>query len=231
MPTPTFVLVHGGWAGAWCWRDLTLVLDARGVAWRAVELASSRAGADPTTDLADDAGQVIAAARGAGPVMLVGHSYGGSVITEAAPDIEDLRGLIYVAALLPQRGESSTDASRAAKARTRLDEAIYVEGEILRLRPDIARDALYNDCDDELAQWALDRLSTQTLASFRSVRTSVDLDVPTRYIACSEDRAIDPATQAVMAQRCSDVTVLSSGHSPFLSQPNALADALLTSFE
>ncbi|MBW4077746.1 MAG: alpha/beta hydrolase [Acidobacteria bacterium] len=231
MSSPIFVLVHGGWAGAWCWRDLTRVLDARGATWRALDLPSSQVGTSATTDLRDDASSVVEVTRGAGPVLLVGHSYGGSVITEAAPDIEDLRGLIYVAALLPQRGESSTDASRAAKARTRLDEAIYVDGEILRLRPDIARDALYNDCDAELAQWALDHLSTQTLASFRSVRTSVDLDVRTRYITCSEDRAIDPATQSIMADRCDDVTVLSSGHSPFLSQPVALADALLNSFE
>ncbi|MHB1089060.1 MAG: alpha/beta hydrolase [Acidimicrobiales bacterium] len=227
MSSPTFILVHGGWAGTWCWRELTRVLDTRGVAWRTMDLPSSQIDAPATTDLSDDTAAVVAAARGAGPVVLVGHSYGGSVITQAAPLIDELVGLIYVAALVPQRCESSTDASRAVKVRTRLDEAIYLDGEILRLHRDIAGEALYHDCPDELAGWALDHLSSQTLASFRSERTSPDVDVARRYIVCSDDRAIDPSTQAVMASRCREVVTLASGHSPFLSQPETLADAIL----
>lgn len=227
MPSPTFVLVHGAWGGKWCWRDLSAELDARGVAWRSMDLPSSRLDAAPDTDLNDDAAAVIEAARDAGPVILVGHSYGGSVITEAAPLVEDLRGLVYVAALLPQQGESSTDASRAVKVRTTLDEAIYLDGEYLRLHRDLARGALYQDCDEELAGWALDNLSTQTLASFRSPRTSNDVTVPRRYVVCSQDHAIDPSTQAVMASRCSDVVVTASGHSPFFSRPGTLADLIL----
>lgn len=227
MSSPTFILVHGGWAGTWCWRELTRVLDARGAAWRALDLPSSRMDAAVTTDLNDDVAAVIEAAKGATSVVLVGHSYGGSVITQAAPFIDELVGLIYVAALVPLRGESSTDASRVVKARTRLDEAIYLDGEILRLHRDIAGEALYHDCPEVLANWALDHLSSQTLASFRSERTSLDLDIAKRYIVCSDDRAIDPSTQAVMASRCNEVVSLASGHSPFLSQPEALADAIV----
>ncbi len=227
MSSPTYVLVHGGWSGGWCWRELTRVLDERGAAWRTVELSSSRIDAPVTTDLSDDAANVVEVTKGLGPSILVGHSYGGSVITEAAPEIEDLAGLIYVAALIPLHGESSTDASRAAKVRTRLDEAIYLDADVLHLKPEVATEALYQDCDEELTKWAIDQLSTQTLASFRSARSSKDVAVVKRYILCSEDRAIDPATQAVMASRCDEVVTLKSGHSPFFSQPTALADAIL----
>lgn len=227
MSSPTYILVHGGWAGGWCWRELTRVFDERGVAWRTVELASSRLHAPAMTDLSDDATIVVEASKGLGPVILVGHSYGGSVITEAAPGVDDLAGLIYVAALLPFHGESSTDASRVAKVRTTLDEAISLDADILRLHPEIAAEALYQDCSEELTRWAIDHLSTQTLASFRSRRSAADVAVSTRYILCSEDLAIDPATQAIMASRCSEVVTLKSGHSPFLSQPEALADAIL----
>jgi len=229
MPSPTYVLVHGAWGGKWCWRDLTAEFDAREVRWLSVDLPSSRIDAAADTDLDDDAAAVVERARGVGPVVLVGHSYGGSVITQAAPFVEELRGLIYVAALLPQQGESSTDASRAVKIRTNLDEAIYLDGEFLRLRRELAGAALYHDCDEELARWALDNLSTQTLASFRSARTSNDVAVPRRYVVCSDDCAIDPSTQAIMASRCGDVVAVASGHSPFFSHPNTLADLILAS--
>jgi pimeloyl-ACP methyl ester carboxylesterase len=192
-----------------------------------VDLPSGRIDAASDTDLDDDAAAVAAVARGAGPVVLVGHSYGGSVITQAAPLVDDLRGLIYVAALLPERGESSTDASRVVRVRTELDAAIYPDGDYLRLRRELAGSALYQDCDEETVEWALERLSTQTLASFRAPRTSNDVAVARRYVLCSEDHAIDPSTQAVLASRCNEVVTLASGHSPFLSHPNALADLVL----
>ena len=226
MSLPTFVLVHGGWGGEWCWRELTAVLDSRGVEWRSLDLPSSRTSASPDTALAHDAQAVADAARDAGPVVLVGHSYGGCVISEAAPLINELRGLVYVAALVPELGESATEASRVLKVRTKLDDAITLDGEFLRLRREVAGEALYQDCGEQLTQWALEQLSTQTLASFRSSRTAPDQAVPRRYIACSEDNAIDPSTQAIMASRCSEEVVLASGHSPFFSHPNTLADLI-----
>src|ERR1700722_6925519 len=81
---PTYKLVHGGWSGAWCWRDVGAELDRREVSWRALDLPSSRNGADPSTGLADDAAAVAALADGDGPYILVAHSYGGAVVAEAA---------------------------------------------------------------------------------------------------------------------------------------------------
>ncbi|MDE3222999.1 MAG: alpha/beta hydrolase [Acidobacteriota bacterium] len=227
MSKPTYLLVHGAWGGAWCWELFGTELDARGARWRALDLPSSSPGAPPETYLIDDARDVAAQANELGPVILVGHSYGGSVITEAAPYVEDLRGLIYVAALLPQLGETSTDASRVLKLRTPLDEAIRSDGVTLSLDTDLARGALYQDCEDALANWALARLSTQTFASFRSPRASGDTGVFRRYVVCEDDRAIDPRTQRHLARDCEDVVEMASGHSPYLSRPSTLADLVL----
>lgn len=227
MSHPTYLLVHGAWGGSWCWEFVTHELNQRDVAYATLDLPSSTPNAHPETYLIDDARDVADVANSCGSVVLVGHSYGGSVITEAAPLVEKLHGLIYVAALLPEVGQSSTEASRSLNVRTALDDAIYLEDELLYLDQDLARGALYQDCEDEVANWALARLSSQTLASFRSPRASGDLDVARRYVLCEEDRAIDPATQALMASRCGDVVSMSSGHSPFLSRPVTLVDLVL----
>src|SRR5580692_7673013 len=149
MAEPTYVLVHGAWGGAWVWRDVGAELTRRGVPWVAVDLPSSIHGAHPTTYLADDANEVVQIANLEGPVVLVGHSYGGAVITEAAEDVTNLQRLIYIAALLPLLGESATEATREVQARTLLDEAIQVDGDYLTLDPNLAKKALFHDCTEE----------------------------------------------------------------------------------
>jgi len=71
VSSPTYILVHGAWGGAWCWRDVGVELDQRGVAWRAVDLPSSRNDAGPQTGLAEDAEAVAALANDDGPYVLV----------------------------------------------------------------------------------------------------------------------------------------------------------------
>jgi pimeloyl-ACP methyl ester carboxylesterase len=227
MEKPTYVLVHGAWGGAWCWRDLAKVFDARGVRFLTLDLPSSRGGASPTTDLSDDARSLALVANTGSPVTLVGHSYGGAVITEAAPHIEHLKGLIYIAALVPDAGESATDVSRLVRARTQLDSAIKLDGEILSLKSELVPSALYGQCSKEVKEWATSKLSTQTLASFRQARTAVSTPAPRRYIRCSDDHAVDPSLQALMAGRCDESIEIYSDHSPFLSHPEELADVLL----
>ena len=227
MPDPTYVLVHGGWGGAWVWRDLGAELTRREVAWTAVDLPSSTHGAHPNTFLSDDAREVAAVANAEGPVVLVGHSYGGAVLCEVAQDVTDLQRLVYVAALVPLLGESATEATREVRARTLLDEAIQVEGDFLTLDPALAKNALYQDCDEETADWALTQLTAQTIASFRSPRSSFEVDVPSYYVRCTLDNAVDLSVQELMAARCSEFATLESGHSPMFSMPEALCDLIL----
>ncbi len=229
MPSPTLILVHGAWGGAWCWRDFRVVLDRHDIMSLAVELPSSRFGAEPSTGLGEDAAAVIDLAMTvSGPIVLVGHSYGGAVVAEAAPSIQRLERLAYVAALVPLQGQSATAASREVRVKTLLDEAIEVDGEFLRLNPAIAARALYGECDAATTRWATEQLSVQTIASFRSPRTSGDTDVPSRYIMCTHDHAIDPELQVIMATRCDEVRSMPSDHSPSLSHPDVLFDALMT---
>lgn len=227
MTQPTFVLVHGAWMGPWCWRDLGLELTRRDVAWRTVQLPSSDANCDATADLYDDAARVVAATNDLDNVVLVGHSYGGMVITEAAPQIPGLVGAIYIAALVPTKSESATETARAVRVRSELDDAIEVDGALLRLNPEKARGALFGQCDEETSTWALRQLGRQTVASFRSPRKAESVDVSSLYIKCRSDRSIDPGLQNVMATRCDEHIEIESDHSPFLSHPHELADALI----
>jgi pimeloyl-ACP methyl ester carboxylesterase len=225
---PVYILVHGAWGGAWCWEAFTRDLDARGARWRTLDLPSSQVDGDPNDDLAADAEVVVTVAnQSEGPVVLVGHSYAGAVITEAATKVNSLEGLFYIAATIPKIGQSHSDTARLVQIRTEMDSAIHVDGPLLRLDLDAAAVALYGDCTRELREWAKSKLSTQTLASFRSVRTSPPVDVPTRYVLCRQDHALDASLQELLCQNCDEVIEIDSDHSPFLSHSEQLADILV----
>jgi pimeloyl-ACP methyl ester carboxylesterase len=227
MSSSTYLLVHGAWGGSWCWRDVGKELDVRGVTWKAVDLPSSRLGADPSTGLAEDAAAVLSFADSAGPYILVGHSYGGAVVAEVASRIENLERCFYVAALMPGPGESATDASRQVRVQTRLDDAIEVDGEFLRLNSDLAVPALYDRCDDVVAKWAVGQLSTQTIASLRSPREFENATSEKIYVRCTDDHAIDPQLQQLMSEECDFALDIESDHSPFLSVPSRFCDVIL----
>jgi pimeloyl-ACP methyl ester carboxylesterase len=227
LKRPTYVLVHGAWHGAWCWRDVGGELDRRGLAWRALDLPSAHDTAEGTSDLVDDAAAVAAIAGELGPVVLVGHSYGGVVIAEAAASVDQLTELVFVAALIPRPGQSATDASRELEVRTALDEAVVVDGPLLRIDPERASAAFYGDCSSVDQAWAIDHLGSQTLASLRFARRAPDPSVTRRYILCERDRAVDPSFQELMSRRCDDVIRLGSDHSPFLSHAVECVDAIV----
>jgi pimeloyl-ACP methyl ester carboxylesterase len=227
VTNPAYVLVHGAWGGAWCWDEVTTHLNHRGITWRAVDLPSSELDGDPDSDLAADAAVVIETAKALNcPVVLVGHSYGGAVITEAAPQVPKLSGLFYIAATVPDVGQSHSDTMRLVKVRTEMDDAIHVDGAIVRLDVDVAAAALYQECTPELRDWAKSLLSTQTLASFRGKRTATSVKVTSRYLRCRHDHALDPSLQELVSKRCDEVVEIESDHSPFLSHSGQLVDIL-----
>jgi pimeloyl-ACP methyl ester carboxylesterase len=157
----------------------------------------------------------------------VGHSYAGAVITQAAPLVDRLDSLFYIAATVPEIGQSHSDTARLVRVRTEMDSAIHLDGDILRLDLESAALALYQESSPELREWAKSRLSTQTLASFRGARTAASVDVPTRYVLCRHDHALDPSLQELVSNRCDEVIEIDSDHCPFLSHTEELADILV----
>ena len=226
MASPTFLLVHGAWHGSWCWQRLGTALDERDLAYDALDLPSS-SGQDASADLNSDVMALRRFSHGRGPVVFVAHSYAGAVVVEAAPKIDELIGIVYLAALVPRVGQTASDVTREYGRRSALDATMNrdLEG-FLRLDPEPAALALYGDCDEETRQWAIDKVSTQTLSSFRTARTSENIAVPSTYVMCSRDQAIVPEVQEQVAQRCDDIMEMDSDHSPFLSHPDKLADLL-----
>src|SRR3954463_14206017 len=107
-PTPTVVLVHGAFADASSWNGVIERLQARDV--------PVVAAANPLRGISSDSAYVAAVLEQTpGPVLAVGHSYGGAVITNAASEADNVVGLVYVAAFAPEEGERLGDASAASK--------------------------------------------------------------------------------------------------------------------
>jgi thioesterase domain-containing protein len=225
---PVFILVHGAWGGAWCWDKFVQDLDTLKADWRTVDLPSSKIGGDPNSGLAVDADIVAKTANAVdGPVVLIGHSYAGAVITEAAPRVNSLDSLFYIAATVPEIGQSHSDTARLVRVRTEMDGAMQVDGPLLRLDLEAAALALYQESAPELRDWAKSRLSTQTLASFRGVRTAAPVEVQSRYVLCRHDHALDPSLQELVSKRCNSVVEIESDHCPFFSHSEELAAILV----
>ena len=229
------LLVHGAWHGSWCWERVVPLLRARGVAVATLDLPSVHADASarstPERPLSDDAAAVRAAAASlGGPVVLCGHSYGGMVISLAAAGPAMLPGggrfarLVYLCAFMPQAGESllAIGGNRPAPW-IQLRE----DGTAL---PDLTRAAevFYGDCDEATQRWAVSQIRPQRAAAYAEVVPEPAWkQIPSTYVICSRDAAIPPPLQRdVFAPRASAVRELAASHSPFLSQPQALAELL-----
>ncbi len=232
----TFVLVHGAWHGAWCWEKLTPLLEARG--HRAVTLDLPGSGADRTplaqVTLESCAERVRAAiAAQPEPVVLVGHSMGGVVITAAAERIpERVRTLVYLTAFLVAPGEPLVAAAGNDPDTELAGNLVFSpDGLSVEVKPDAVRSAFYAQCSDSDAEGARARLVPQAAAVFS---TPVPYTperagrIPRVYIECTRDRAIGIGVQRRMAtaRPCAKVLSLDTDHSPFYSTPDALAAQL-----
>ncbi|MEZ5236756.1 MAG: alpha/beta hydrolase [Acidimicrobiales bacterium] len=228
--SPLVVLVHGAFHGAWCWAALQAELDRRGVPSIAVDRPGHGASSEPKGDLHGDADALAAVVRKlARPVVIVGHSYGGAVISQAdtAPYA---RHLVYLTAMVVDEGESATALSAtlpvvegpAARLFRRRDDGL------LEARPELAPLAFYARCAPEAAAAAVARLEPQRAATMKQPATRARWrEVPSTYVVCRQDQAIHPAAQAAMAERCGAVVELDADHSPFLGMPDQVADILV----
>ena len=212
------VLVHGAWHGKWAWETLAPHLEAAGLTVTAVDLPSTGG----QGDLAADTDVVRAAlAELDGPAILVGHSYGGIVISESAIP-ETVSHLVYVSAFLLPIGISLLDAlNHEVPAWISIDEP---NGVSRALTPETV---FFGDVPQDLIDAAVPRLTTQTLRSFAAPQTSAAwTEIPSTYVICDGDRALPPPAQEAMSQAATNVITLDSSHSPFLSQPERVAEIL-----
>jgi pimeloyl-ACP methyl ester carboxylesterase len=216
---PTFVLVHGAWHGAWCWDEVAARLRADGAPVVAVDLPSVASGGD----MYDDARFVRdAIAAVGGETVVVGHSYGGVVITEAAAGAEGVRHLVYLTAFMLDEGESLATITGSTPPDWQIADP---DGGTLSVAG--AQEVFYNTCPPEVADAAAARLRPHTIAAFVQPVTSVAWrDVPATYVICDRDNAIPVPAQEAMAARAGTTQRLDSDHSPFLTDPGALADLL-----
>ncbi|AOP47780.1 alpha/beta hydrolase [Streptomyces lydicus] len=221
-PRPSFLLVHGAWHRSECWDLVRKALAADGWTARTVDLPSAGPQRTPAAGMYDDADAIAARLRQAdGPVIVVGHSYGGLPVTQAAAGLPAAAHLVYLAAYLPEEGESllSVHGHGGDTAEDLCGTAPVVF--------DDPRTALFGDLPDEQAADAVSRLVTQSRRSFQQrVTRTAWRTVPSTYVLCEDDRALPPALQERMSTRATQVERLNTGHSPFLSAPTELAALL-----
>lgn len=235
MTLPSVILVHGAWHGAWCWASLQAELDRRGIASLAVDLPGHGTSDLPLGDLHGDAETVVRLLRsfeerGQPAPVLVGHSYGGAVVTEAVARCPRAAHLVYVAAFALERGESVMSALRSFPAReVALSGAMRVVdgGAASVLDAETAIPALYGECPAAVAEAAVARLSPQPMATMIQEVTGSPRDsVGSTYVLCERDRAVHPDHQRIMAARCTNTVVLDTDHSPFVSAVPRTADVI-----
>ncbi|MEY4161279.1 MAG: hypothetical protein RI939_8 [Actinomycetota bacterium] len=235
MAPPVLLLVHGAWHGAWCWAPLQAELDSRGIASHAIDMPGHGASPLPLTDMYGDARAVADAATAVGgSVILVGHSYGGVVISEAAHLLAgreevSVAHMVYVAAFCLDAGESTGSFLASQEDRTTLLNSAMIprdDGTVV-LEPATAARALYNCMSDRQIEAALPRLTPQPRITLgQPVSSAPWREIPSTYVVCEQDLSVNPVHQRVMAARCGDVRSLDTDHSPFASMPTQTADIL-----
>jgi pimeloyl-ACP methyl ester carboxylesterase len=235
-----FLLIHGAMGGAWCWERVIPGLEALGHEAVAIDLPGQGQDATPVTEitLARYADAACAALEQFDdPVLLTGHSMGGMVITQAAARRPDLiAGLVYVAAFLPQPGESLIEITHLPEAAGDSVQAnIVVEGDppVATMPLEAAPDALYHCCTPEQIEWALPRRGRQPVIPFTQPVVAGDDPaafeaLPRAYVMCLQDRAIRPPLQRLLCARagCDPVIEIDTDHSPWLSRTDELVAAL-----
>ena len=223
---PSIVLVHGAWANGSSWSEVIPLLQQRGLDVVAVT--------NPSTSFEDD----VAATRRAiddlpGDVILVGHSYGGAVITEAG-NSDKVKALVYVAAFAPAVGQSINAIVGAAPEPPPWQGELHADatgwltwsaaGMAQYFAPDLSPEqaAVLAAVQSPLFSGAFDGQVTKTAYS----------DKPSWYVIADNDQVIPPALQQMFADSIGATAVhVASSHVAMLSQPQVVANAIIAAVE
>ena len=237
-----FVLVHASWHGAWCWDKVVPLLRSAGHQVTATDLPGHGADRTPADQirLATYVQHVVGLldAQG-GPVILVGHSSSGLVVSQVAEERPDrIRTLVFLSAFLVADGEAwrggqdpGSKVGPLFRMEFRPGTKIPLQSRIDVSNPDAVKLAFYNDCEENDARAAIARLVPEPAAPMvEKLRLSADRfgRVDKVYILCSRDNAVSPPMQRnyIAKWPMRKVITLDSGHSPFLSMPARLSEVL-----
>jgi len=229
---PTVVLVHGGWADSSGWNSEVTALQRLGY--------PVIAPANPLRGLASDAAYVRSVLTTIdGPIVLVGHSYGGAVITNAAVGVAQVKALVYIAGFAPDKGESlvqlvTKNPGSEIGPQTTIARKYPLadgsgEGTDLYLTQQGFATAFAGDVPRRLADqlWAGQRPFSEEAFASPSGEPAWKT-IPSWYLVAAKDRAIPPATQRFMAARAhAKVAEVKASHVPMISQPEATLKIIL----
>ena len=233
----TFVLVHGAWHGAWCWYKVVPRLTQAGHRVLAPDLPSLGRDRTPVAEIsldswADSICKVVEAA--VEPVILVGHSRGGIVISAVAERVpKRIAMLVYLTAFLLRDRETLLEVAQTADSSLVVPNIVVADDKVSMTVPgDAVQAAFYGECSPEDVVLAGMLLAPEAIAPNATPLRVTDSrfgTVPRVYIECLRDKAIPVALQRRMAHNspCEIVASLDSDHSPFLSTPGPLVDHLL----
>lgn len=233
----TFVLIHGSWHSAWNWFRVTPLLEEMGHRVIAPDLPGMGRDKTPVENVRFEATvQMLCDLIDAvpGKVILVGHSKNGVLISQVAEYRPDkIEKLVYLAAVLAKSGRSAVDYFKLDEGEILGPHITYhPETNSSTLAPQIYKEGLYHDCDDEITEMAKVLLSHEPR---QTATTPVHLTeenygrVRRFYIELTEDRAITPSLQRKMYTEmpCEKVYEMATSHSPFFSRPGDLVDILI----
>jgi pimeloyl-ACP methyl ester carboxylesterase len=223
---PTIVLVHGAWADASSWAGVTARLQADGY--------TVVAPSNPLRDLSGDSTYLSSVLSSiSGPIVLVGHSYGGMVMTNAATGHSNVKALVYIAAFAPSEGETVAGISAlnpgSQLTPANLEFRPYPGGTDVYIAPSAFRDVFAADVS---ASTAAVMAATQEPISAEVLTEPSGIPawttIPSWYMVATHDQAIPPATERFMAQRAHAVTVeVSSSHAVLVSHPQDVTNLIL----
>ncbi len=213
-------LVHGGFVDGSGWEDVYRILKKDGYRVSIVQ--------NPTTSLADDVAatkRVIAEQQG--PVILVGHSYGGVVITEAGND-PNVAGLVYIAAFAPDRGESVAALIKDPPPGAPVPPILPPQEGFLMLDRTKFAASFAADVEPEKAEFMANSQVPWGVAALNGAVTEPAWAAkPSWYLVATDDRMIPPAAQRSMSKRAgSSVVEVKGSHAVYVSQPEAVAELI-----
>ncbi|MFF7651733.1 alpha/beta hydrolase [Streptomyces sp. NPDC007983] len=227
------VFVHGACVrdGSWWWHRTAELLRGRGVLSVAPALPSCGEAGLPGGAGGPGLPEDVAAVRQAlldsdEPTVVVAHSYGGIITAEAAAGVASVRHLVMVSSYLPEVGQSLSEFGSGRPAPF-LD--VDPDDGTFGVRPELLVDTFLQDCDPAIQAQAADHLARQSVrVTAQPVGAAAWQQVPSTYLLCAQDRGTPPRLQREFARRADSVVELDAGHHPFLSQPAAVRDLLLS---